>query len=297
VPPLAARDGNPEALAKVRIGRDKPVRLIVDTGSTGLRVLASALPTGRGTGVRRGSRIQRSRADSGQTFAGPVDHATVKIGGVGTTSPVPLQVVTKHRCPDGRCPVIPHAHAQGILGIGLPIPPHGLPTNPLLSLPAPYDQTWSVALHQAAGTATGSLVLGATMPSAAVTIGLSRDTAHGWSGWNDRPRLCMALVGQTLCGSTVLDSGSSIFTLNVPHHGFPKQASPVRSNVHIGLVASPPETTSRRQVWSFTTGDTLGVNRLYVSRLHAESDWGVPLFYARTITYDATRGQITIASN
>jgi hypothetical protein len=288
-------------LATIQIGRDKPVRVILDTGSTGLRVLASAVPTGRGTGVRLGAGVQRL-SFGGQTLAGRVDRATVTIGGVRTRSPIPLQVITKDHCDQPQCPLIRDYHAAGILGIGLPKWSDGLPSNPLLSLPAPYDATWSVAMHRAGAAATGTLVLGASMPSTGVTIGLRRFPGgpNRFSGWDDRPRLCMMVLGKYVlrnndCGPTVLDTGASGFSLNVPHNGLSVTKVLPPQRLHVVLVVPGNDTTLGHQVWSFTTGKTIGVKRLVSSSQHLDSAWGVALFYARTITWNATRGQIAIS--
>ncbi|HTR71792.1 MAG TPA: DUF3443 family protein [Mycobacteriales bacterium] len=278
----------------VRIGADPPVRLLLDTGSVGIRVSTHALPFGGDSGVYEGPLQVSEEFADGLEFFGPVDTATVTVGGVTTTTPIPLQVVNRVHCRNPRllfCSGSTPGGIVGIMGIGLHSVPGAEPVNPLENLPAPYDRTWSIALHRHGSLGSGSLVLGASLPrhSAHVTLSRQPATVERTAGWNDRPRLCIFHLF-SYCGPTVIDTGTVHMAQNVPHEsGF--LGNPVAfSGTRITLLTS----AYGNPVWTFRASGRQGVNQLAIGQI-PPSVWAVPLFYAKTVTYDLVHGVIDLS--
>jgi hypothetical protein len=277
----------------VRIGADPPVRVLLDTGSVGLSVMSSALPMG-GSGIAGSPWVAKSEYRSGLRLLGRVDYAVVTVGDVKTTRPIPIDLVSNATCAtstrDLFCPGAQHHGVVGILGIGLHAIPANWPVNPLESLPAPDDETWSIALHQRGSSGSGSLVLGASIPHPHLApVHLTRQSAPqgGISGWNDRPRLCIFHT-YPHCGSTLIDTGAMQMQQNVPQE------------VLLGSRTAIPGTritllTSRygSPVWTFKAGRRQS-NTLSIGN-SPPSVWAVPLFYAKTVTYDSVHGVIDIS--
>lgn len=136
-------------VVRVRIGDGPPVPVLLDTGSTGLNMLAKdlppashAVPLGTVTETWGGGNVTRGR----QALA------TVSIGGLTTPHPITMGIVE----PAGCTPAAPHCRpwlSSGVDGIlGVRVDPRSALANPLSSLSEPYGQTWRIALTSTRGT-------------------------------------------------------------------------------------------------------------------------------------------------
>jgi hypothetical protein len=295
---------------RVAVGADRPVAVDLDTGSVGLRVFGNLLPTGPASGITRtGQRVRVSFAD-GERLWGDIAYATVSVGGVRTTARVPFELVTRASCIAGhpQCPGADGLHgleaagAQGIMGVGLsgPVGPSA-PDNPLLRLPDPYRDSWSISLRRGAATG-GRLILGAPAPPggeqrAAFQMTPGGVAPDGTPAWDDVVYTCWTVgARQRSCGPTLFDTGSSSAvaegaTFHVPltlgFNSFHRVASGLR--VRVG----GPQ---RGQLfWSFVTGSRLGVDTLVTTSGHRLFSSGMQLFRSFTVTYDVVDGTITLS--
>ena len=94
--PLRRLDNNAKALAvPVTVG-EQSVHLHLDTGSTGLRILAESVDPAQV--IRTGERVS-GRFGDGTIFEGEVAIAAVRIGPVATTEPIAIHLVDTVKCP------------------------------------------------------------------------------------------------------------------------------------------------------------------------------------------------------
>lgn len=101
------RDGTVRYSIPIRIGHSVPMQAMLDTGSTGIHVLSSALAAGDYSPTGMSSHYGYG---SGVTMDGFVAGATVTIGDATTTEPIPIQVVQSLGC----APRLPHCPASRV---------------------------------------------------------------------------------------------------------------------------------------------------------------------------------------
>jgi hypothetical protein len=288
-------------LVQVAVGGAKPAFVVLDTASVGLRMLASAMPTDQSGRVTDTHRSAQVTFGDGTTLSGTTIEAKVTVGGLTTRSAVPIQRITSVTCsanrPDcpklGQLPGMPRI--AGILGIGLSGSSEEL-SNPLLSLPAPYDQTWSIAMGGILGN-TGQLTLDATVPDRpAVRLALTRKDTGTQPGtaWNDQPNLCWRLGSHQECGPTTFESGASDTIITGDRHAMTASQSALPVGEHLRLLSS----NLKRPLWSLTSGYLDDIDRVFDERdLGPSLNTGIAFFYAYTVTYDAGKGVIAFVRN
>jgi hypothetical protein len=301
---IAGGQGTPTGarpMVKIRVGNSKPVRVLLDTGSTGLQLFAPVVPTGHHSGVTVTSRSDGITYSGGSRFRGSVALATVRIGRGATAVRVPFGLVERASClptkpacdaaggvsqpmPDG---------AEGILGIGLSRNGDGL-FSPILGLPGRLGRTWSLHLQGH----SGALVLGARIAAhATATLQLrSRGISGGHPAWADsRVRLCDGVGDIQACVPGLFDSGT--FTMQL--RGKPLNTVPTLAGTKMVLPGTPI-TVSRpgaaKPFWSYTAGVTKSKDTLTVQpgRQAPFVIYGVQAFYAFRIAYDEPNGRITL---
>lgn len=299
-----SENGSP--LVQVTIGGGDPIWAVLDSGSTGLRVMTSAADN---------DIIETSTVQESATFAdgtevdGPVGQAFVEVAGVATTRPVPIEVINTISCqlvgqqfcgtanllgPPDQGPGADGVQVQGILGIGQFPDPQGTLTNPLESLPKPYSLSWSIAMGQAADPPLGyqgALTLGSGAPApSSLTLeppGASVTTSplRNYSG----PSLCWTVAGVWSCGRTLVDSGASYCLIGGPSLSSLTMdpdgtfLAPMQK-VSVSLPGRPP-------FWSFSTGTLAGFNLVAAyPASQFTAVLGISLFYQYTVTFDADGG-------
>ena len=303
-----ADDARPDVT--VRVGNDGPIHVVLDTGSVGLRVFSNLVPTGINKGIHITGPQDSIEYVDGTQFSGPVAQALVHIGKLTTTTTVPFQLVQSVTCdptiPD--CPASGGASqfeadgVDGIMGIGLTGPYQGDPTtNPLLSLPAPYRNSWSIAMQGGGRTlpAPGTLILGAHNPTApAADFALQQEGAsvHGLPTWNDQFNLCWNVGGISSCELSVFDSGSDLTVLG----GTQFASVPTNDPGQIGTLTTGTAVQASQEVdsnplWSFTSGG--GAMQTVIVEPDG-MNWvnsGVQAFYSFTVTYNEASGTILLS--
>ena len=179
------RNGQNGILA-IRVGRSAPIRVIVDTGFSGLVLFPGALdhaPSGVRVGKTRSSII----GPDGSRIPGVLGSASMTFGGATTVTGVPFLQAT------GGQPYLRAWEQQGVYGlIGLGTKGGGVMVNPLTALPGELGLRWSLHFQRdAAGDASrpGRLILGAIPPTDSVmsfSMPYVGTDANGANLWNDQ---------------------------------------------------------------------------------------------------------------
>jgi hypothetical protein len=215
-------DGDIRYSVPVRVGDSVPVAALLDTGSTGLRVMRGAVfrDSYTDTGF-----LSVSAFSAGDRLTGTVGTAVLTIGGLATDAAVPFELVDSESCasfrPDcGASKVVAGDYGiggdgiagqgfQAILGVGLRDAQGA--ENPLEHIGA---KQWIIELPEPGAGGPGSLVLnpdwqdlqGFTMfPLATEGGGVWHDP-----GFEDSLPACLndATNGQSVCGRAILDTGA-----------------------------------------------------------------------------------------
>jgi hypothetical protein len=284
------------------VGHSPPVPVLLDTGSSGLHLFGSAIPTGPGSGVTLTSDPADITYSGGHRFVGVAATAVVTLGTAATGEPVRFADVERAYCIPGKptCPAaggIPGFEAtgvDGILGIGTQSSGGDL-VSPIFGLPGSMGSTWSIHLKATSGT----LILGARLPTGhSVTtipmrpLGVSATPAL----WADsRLPLCVRVGAVDQCVHGLLDSGT--YTMQVSGAAL-SRAPTVTGSDHV-TVGTPVAVTlpgSAEPFWSFTAGATKSKDLVTVRTGRGGFvNSGVQVFYDFTVTYDDAGGQIRLS--
>ncbi len=300
-------DGTVRYSVPVSIGGGAPIDAMLDTGSFGLRVLASALRPDQYTSTRTERRYPYG---SGAVLRGPIASASVALGSASTEAPIGIQVVTSVGCASDRphCPVskIPASQYgiggdgfagegfKAILGVSLRRAPAATgANNPLADI---ADSSWIINLPRPGEAAPGDLILDPAPDEAAGFVAFqlqpqTGETGDG-SGWMDArlPGCLKEGEAEPVCAPTLLDSGAPgvvIMTEDVSPSSSTGAGVPASlsfsegaSDVSAGFVTgSDPATTIKREP-----------PRQFGPRIMAGS---VP-FYTLSVLYDAKHGTIAL---
>jgi hypothetical protein len=171
VVPIAIRDSPKnhsaaEAIVYVRVGDSRRIPVLLDTGSTGLSVLAGAVGTTGSAAFSASDRVVSQVYEDGVETQQTLASAPIQIGSLRSARAVQFGIITQTGCvaADPNCPALPPG-VDGILGVGLANETVAA-ANPLLSLPAPFSRSWRISLSNR----DGSLTLGAPAPSQPVVV-------------------------------------------------------------------------------------------------------------------------------
>ena len=216
-------NGDPRYSVPVSVGNGPAIEAELDTGSFGLRVLASALEPGS----YEATDVHRSYAfGGGAKFDGVLARATVSVGGASTDTPVLFHLVQTVACVDDKpdCPAAqlkPEEYrigGDGYAGQGFPAilglsmlraASDDSAQNPLT---ATGPRSWILVLPRPGSAEPGHLIIDPDDSDRAGFTLLKLDPADGGrlAGWADRalPGCLVEDGGQRFCGRTLLDSGA-----------------------------------------------------------------------------------------
>ena len=280
-------------IVHVSIGGGPPIPVVLDTGSTGLKILARKFP--------RGSHVWPMGDSYTETWGGGAITkarralADVSIGGVATTAPIIIGMVDSAGCVGGGSTCVPwlgHVQVDGILGIRLGS--QTVAANPLLNLPAPYSQSWRIALSGLSGT----LELGAPLPvkpvasfsAGAASAAAQPSSSSPLADDADLPTLCWQVraASPRTCVPTVFDTGSTDSVLFSAAMTPPRQALPAGVPVTGWSSATDPT-----PLWSLTSGTSSSEDAVLTSGSGlALMDTGIAPFYSFDFTYDAAHARM-----
>lgn len=279
-------------MTTIRIGDSAPIRVTVDTGSVGLRLLPGAWKTVP-TGVRVSDRRITWVAD-GKRLQGKVGSGVFAISGLRGEYPISFMFMNESSWTQ-------KAAAQGIQGVlGIGMSRQDLP-NPLTTLPGNVGRQWTVRFNPnpARTGGNGSLVLGAEVPATSFTTFTPRtqgQDAQGVPLWNDQAATGCWKIGRLseVCGPTYFDSmapfmlvkGEDFARLRTGNAGF------LTSGISVAM--SAPH--SSFYAWNFTSGQRFGVNRVKVSPSgNTLVNTSSALYSAFTVAYDVQEGVIALS--
>jgi hypothetical protein len=278
---------------RISIGKDRPIKVLLDTGSVGLRVLAADVPLHGRTGISVTSRRSSVTFEDGTRDNGVLANARLRLGGLVTTRAVPLELVDSSTCTIvAQCSALDQQYGiDGTLGIGLGKPWGGAP-NPLRSLPGAYGLTWQVRVGIAVTpTSTGQLVLGAALPSTGTTLQLR---AEGHSSWNDFVTVCWSFGTRHLQLPTNFDTGSAmsiVWSKKLKAIGPPVKAYYAADGTQVSM-----SSCGVQPFWTFAASDALNpIDVITVGKPLGIA--GISAFYNLIITYDAHDGLLVVTQS
>jgi hypothetical protein len=277
-----------------------PVEAMLDTGSTGLRLLPSAGPL-----QAKAGRSHRYTYRNGVVLTGAIGSAKVMIGSFETR--IDVSATSAVSCSQERpsCPAAattpelyriggstPFEGYSAILGAGLRA---GDAENPLVHL---GDEAWIVLLPKVGEAAPGKLILNPTSAERAkfTVFSLAKDPHGSGSFWADNtvPVCLLREDGASLCAPALLDSGA--VGLNYILRSPPPSADWL-ADAKVSLTFGPSENQALKQSFVLGRGPAA---RLNFSKPPASLPWeglntGVLPFYDFAILYDAKAGAIGLA--
>ncbi len=293
------------------LGDAGPIEAILDTGSSGLQLLANLLPPATLAALTPGTiSYGYSFVELGIDARGTVDSATVLLGGRATPSPIPIVVYDQLGCTSASlCPtdgggLEPYVFNgyPAILGVGLRNSWAGSDAigSPIAQLPG--QPAFLVKAPEFGGDA-GLVRIGPSAAEVATysTYQLPADSLdpslpNGTPSWNDwAVPACIddGSTGADYCGSALLDTGTPFIAIWWAGQMSTAELAPA-SNVSVSVgpasgpigqfdvtVGSPPQ---------FGLDDFVLAPQLpgYGSLLVL----GLPVFSRYDVLFDAARGQI-----
>ncbi|MHC5596495.1 MAG: glycoside hydrolase family 10 protein [Nostoc sp.] len=196
------------------IANGQPKRILLDTGSAGLRVPKEFL--GNAPIRRTGQNIKEVLSD-GTILEGELVYTNVRFGLLPTAEPVPVQLVTSRQCTAQKpnCSVKSGVPFSGIIGVNYF--EKSLPYNPLRKLPGNLSNGF-IVIGNGGSNNNGSLILGLTADNQAdfkMAAWSKQTEINGVPGnrWDSRlSKVCLTLAGSSAknsCNATMItDTGT-----------------------------------------------------------------------------------------
>lgn len=272
----------------IRVGGGPPVPVQLDTGSTGLVVLSSAVgPAGHRTSQRA------AIGYASGTVTGQIATGSVTIGGLTTKSSTAFVEVP----PNARS--VAHLHnamgVDGIMGIGMANGESpAFPYSPLLQLPSPY---WQGVTVQVAQSGAGSLTIGPVQaPAGAVSLPMlpaaPSTYPNGVPAYQKDPDMCWSAgAGAPNCAATDMDLGA-------PQPLFGPGTLPGAQVVDSSVIAPGTQvsatTSSGTPIWSFTTGERPPTVVILLQQGYTQFNTGIGFFFTHTVAYNVAAGKFVV---
>ncbi|MDZ8183681.1 MAG: family 10 glycosylhydrolase [Nostoc sp. ChiSLP02] len=199
---------------EVAIANGQPKRVLLDTGSAGLRVPQEFL--GNSPIQRTGENIKEVLSD-GTILEGELVYANVRFGLIPTAEPVPVQIVTSRQCTPQKpkCSANSGVPFSGVIGVNYS--EKSLPYNPLRKLAGNLNNGFIVTGNGGTNK-NGSLILGLTAENQAgfkMASWTQQPQINAVPGnrWDSRlSKVCLTLAGSSAknsCNATAIaDTGS-----------------------------------------------------------------------------------------
>lgn len=299
----------------VSVGGGAPVPVLLDTGSTGLHLLASAAGT---TGVTTTATTVTETYSDHTQYTGSLATAPVTIGGVASTAPIDLMLIATVACVAGdTCPtssatqLVSQIGIYGTMGVS-PAPSSNCAApiySPLLQLPG-----GATGFSVTFGAGGSRIVLGNQPPApggVAVPIQASAYTPPSGSGcgtsgsspqypngsgvWDPgTASLCWSVAGAApVCGNTTFDTGAEDIGLAIASFpGAPNANGVITSGTPVVLTAPGSSAT----LWSISAGTVPGVDRVTTSSPAPSliATTGGAFYPSGWVTYDTDAGRLVI---
>jgi hypothetical protein len=295
----------------VSVGGASPVGLLLDTGSTALRVFTSALGA---AAVQRTTQSVTELYADGTTFQGVLGTARVAIGDAATDAPISVHLVDTVTCDPSKpsCPVSATGERHytdygmsGILGVSLRAKTTAPDLySPLAQLPGNLGGGFILRSGRY-GSSSGTLVIGLTADntagfaqgSLAAQTGVSAHP-NGVPTWDDTSlQVCFTIGGTTVqahCTPMVFDTGST--ALSIVATGVP---TTMLQNGDLISGTSVEMASAGLFDVSFTVGNpvTSGVDNVAIHATGTHANSGIEMFFRRDLLFDARNGRIGFREN
>jgi hypothetical protein len=302
-------DGTPRAVVQVSVGGGPAVPVVLDTGSTGLHILASVVGPAGVTTVEPATATETYAAEQ---YMGPIDAAPVTIGGVASVGPVAFMSIQSVGCVSGsNClsPTIPDLIANGIygtMGVSLSTFPLGnlqqSEYSPLLQLPG-GESGFTIGFSTAqSGSATlGAPTTTATSDAFALSAESPAANANGSGAWKvDSAQVCWTVDhrGPVCSPGSTFDTGTPQPQVNVGDFSgtIPTSGGYLDNGISVALSAAPGEAP----FWSYVAGSVPYVNQTGDTGLNGSAilgTAGLTIYFSSSVTYDAATGQVIVTPN
>lgn len=225
----------------ISVNGGRPVRGVMDTGSTGIVLAARLIPNLSTLPVIKQGELTYS--SSGRIMKGVWVKVPVTISGTNgaqiTTRPVPVLAVTRVDCTPTARHCRPRQNPTGIAMMGIGFARGGQAThaglgdhNAFLSLP-----------EMGSGDTPGTMRRGYLVTQRGVYLGLSAEAGKGMTfikldkaadrpGWSPIPA-CLSLGGRqpAACGTALIDTGVTSMYLTLPDSQLAGQTAPNKKNL------------------------------------------------------------------
>ncbi len=283
----------------------REAELLLDTGSSGLRVLSSAVGT---VGLQRTQTPVVVTFGDNTQFIGVVGRAPLGLGGVLTEEPVAIQLIDQVRCAPGaeRCSDRLFDGSQdfsGILGTSVgPRTPSPEIFDPLTRFPGNLD-SGHIIRTGGFNSSQGTFTIGLTPTNTAGfgILNLARannpptfpDGTPVWDDGSLRVNYSITvgndLLLNSLPGRTIFDTGTSDILINSPLLGGPTFAVrtlPVGSLFRAALPGA--------FIYSVNVTFPIqpGIDRIFVDATSNVQILGMPFFFKSDVLFDVDQGRI-----
>jgi hypothetical protein len=279
----------------MRVGNSAPIRVIVDTGFSGL-VLFPGVWDRKPAQVRQsGSRVSLNTETLGKV-RGLRGGAPMTFNGVTTTTNIPFVTAT------GSNPYLRQWTNQGVYGLlGIGTKGEGF-VNPFSALPGVLGMRWSIHFQRTGTSASarrGEIVLGAEPPlqsTMSLNMPYVGQDANGALLWNDQATPGCWSFGKRpeVCLPTQLDAAFNITRVR----GARFRTLPINNdgNLRRGTAVSWAEPGSAFSGISYRAGNRPSVNLTRViPRGQARIIVGNELYFNNLVTYNTITGNVYIS--
>jgi hypothetical protein len=271
-------------IVTLRMGNSTPIKVMVDTGSIGLRLWSAP----KSIVARATTRIETPL--DGASVPARLGTSRISLGPVTTTSAVPFAVINAE---SSYIDEWRQAGVSGILGIGIGASSGDL-TNPLTSMPDSYGQQWSLHFSE-----TGALVLGAQPPPGArmhfpltsAGVDVNRNPL-----WNDKDAPGCWRFGLTIerCVPTFFDSGFTV--MRIKGEEFARLPMTASNQLKPGTRVALSAGSSAFIGDTFLAGNVDSRNfARVIPKGKASINTGNSYFFRYTVTYNALTGDIYLS--
>ncbi|MDZ8054466.1 MAG: glycoside hydrolase family 10 protein [Aulosira sp. ZfuVER01] len=283
---------------EVAIAGGQPKRLLMDTGSSGLRVPQEFLGNAP---IKRTGQIIKEVLNDGTVLEGELVYTTMQIGLIATEEPVPVQVVTSRQCIPQKpnCSAKSSTSFSGIIGVNYS--EKALPYNPLRKLPGNISNGFIVTGNGGSKN-NGSLILGLTTNNrdGFKMVSLSQQPAISdipGNRWDSRVNgVCLTISGSSMkntCnGKIVADTGTSSGFTEVKSASLMGKLKPGRLRTENAVKVSIPGVFD----YNLAPGNRDGFNLWNIS-ISAKADnpvvvnSGIAFFDKYDVLFDPVNGQ------
>ncbi|BAB75632.1 glycoside hydrolase family 10 protein [Anabaena sp. FACHB-709] len=282
---------------ELAVAGGQPRRVLMDTGSGGLRVPREFLGNAP---ITRTGQIVREVLNDGTILEGELVYTSMRIGLIATEEPVPVQVVTSRQCiaQKPNCSARGNTPFSGIIGVNYA--ERSLPYNPFRKLPGNLSNGFIIAGDRASGNS--SLILGLTAPNrggfnlASLTQQPVMNSIPG-NRWDSRLNgVCLTISGSAMkntCNAKMIaDTGIISSFIDFKSASLMGKLKPGRLNPKNTLKLSIPRIFD----YSLTPGNRNGLNvwNLHVSPQLDQAmvvNSGIALFDRYNVLFDPVNGR------